>query len=185
MTQGIFKNPEERKEKIRQTMIIKGLKPIVTDETRRKQSEAKIGKPSVVKGMHWKIKDTSRMYKFPKGNRFRNNGFKGKHHTKESIDLISKNRKGKMIKEDHPRWKGGYDRKINNLKKKEKLAGRPRPKFCEICNKERIICYDHDHKTGKFRGWICDKCNMAIGLADDNTEILKNMINYLNKDFST
>lgn len=58
---------------------------------------------------------------------------------------------------------------------------------CAICNsfethdKHGVLAVDHDHKTGKIRGLLCFKCNTALGSVDDNIEILKNMINYLNK----
>ena len=45
-----------------------------------------------------------------------------------------------------------------------------------------IVC-DHDHKTGKIRGYICDNCNTGMGRAKDNVEILQNWIEWLKKDF--
>lgn len=53
---------------------------------------------------------------------------------------------------------------------------------CVICKKPLPydkIDADHDHKTGKFRGLLCRKCNTAIGLFDDSPEILQNAIFYL------
>jgi len=52
---------------------------------------------------------------------------------------------------------------------------------CDICHKEikTYSAVDHDHKTGKIRSLLCRKCNLGLGAAKDNTEILKNMINYL------
>ncbi len=40
---------------------------------------------------------------------------------------------------------------------------------------------DHCHKTLKFRGILCNGCNTALGLAQDNIEKLQKMINYLTK----
>ena len=41
------------------------------------------------------------------------------------------------------------------------------------------FCLDHDHATGQFRGWLCVKCNQALGLMQDNTDTLRNAIAYL------
>jgi predicted ATP-binding protein involved in virulence len=52
---------------------------------------------------------------------------------------------------------------------------------CVICgkNKNRRLCIDHDHTTGKIRGLLCRECNMALGYVQDETTVLKNMIEYL------
>jgi hypothetical protein len=71
-------------------------------------------------------------------------------------------------------WKGG----ISALYRR-KHATRKKPEQCEICGALGTICCDHNHQTGKFRGWICHRCNFAIGLVKDNTETLNSMINYL------
>jgi len=52
---------------------------------------------------------------------------------------------------------------------------------CEICGGSTRIAYDHDHNTGKFRGWLCMKCNTTLGLVGDDVKILKKMISYLEK----
>lgn len=51
---------------------------------------------------------------------------------------------------------------------------------CKVCKSKERLHVDHCHKTGKFRGILCAKCNKALGLLNDSTEQLQNMINYLN-----
>lgn len=34
---------------------------------------------------------------------------------------------------------------------------------CEICGKACNLCYDHNHATGEFRGWLCSHCNLILG----------------------
>ena len=39
---------------------------------------------------------------------------------------------------------------------------------CEVCETECELCYDHDHSTGLFRGWLCQRCNSGIGQFQDD-----------------
>jgi hypothetical protein len=34
---------------------------------------------------------------------------------------------------------------------------------CNVCGASDNLCIDHDHKTGKVRGCLCSKCNIALG----------------------
>jgi len=57
---------------------------------------------------------------------------------------------------------------------------------CDICNihvdeLNKTLCVDHNHNTGNVRALLCSKCNSALGFVDENKNILKNMINYLDK----
>jgi len=55
---------------------------------------------------------------------------------------------------------------------------------CAICAKklsedEGIL--DHNHFTGSVRGILCNKCNLGIGLFEDNPEYLIVAANYVNE----
>lgn len=43
------------------------------------------------------------------------------------------------------------------------------------------LAVDHCHKTGKIRGLLCFKCNMAIGLLKDDVGTLTEAVRYLNE----
>ena len=82
-------------------------------------------------------------------------------------------------KEIRNKWASGWAKKnrqkLYEQKQKRKIAkaGRPKPERCEICDKKpwRMV-FDHDHKTGEFRGWICHGCNTALGHVKDDPGIL-------------
>jgi hypothetical protein len=68
-------------------------------------------------------------------------------------------------------------------RKRERLAGSPRPVACDVCKSpgygQQGIVFDHDHATGTFRGWLCNSCNVILGHAQDNTERLLQLALYL------
>lgn len=60
---------------------------------------------------------------------------------------------------------------------------------CAICKKhqsnfKKVLAVDHSHKTGKVRKLLCHKCNNAIGLFLDNSQICYNAGDYL-REFNT
>ena len=90
--------------------------------------------------------------------------------------------KQNVSKENNWRWNGGSVASLERKKKmQEEKAGRPKPKNCEICNSSSRICFDHNHNTGRFRGWICHKCNVILGLSNENYDVLLSLSNYLKK----
>lgn len=56
--------------------------------------------------------------------------------------------------------------------------------LCAICMKELTETphIDHCHATGKVRGLLCRKCNLAIGHFDDNIRALRRAAWYLERD---
>lgn len=59
---------------------------------------------------------------------------------------------------------------------------------CKACGKtetrtaQGTICHlhvDHDHKTGRIRGLLCNRCNMALGYAQDDPNILEALASYI------
>ncbi|MFI5397590.1 MAG: endonuclease domain-containing protein [Candidatus Binatia bacterium] len=54
-----------------------------------------------------------------------------------------------------------------------------RAPFCAICGGTHRICLDHDHKTGAFRGWLCNACNRALGMLKDDPAILRRAADYI------
>tara|TARA_R110000764_G_C10705376_1_gene345871 strand:+ start:74 stop:487 length:414 start_codon:yes stop_codon:yes gene_type:complete len=54
-----------------------------------------------------------------------------------------------------------------------------KPLGCEICKTERKLFPDHCHTTKEHRGWLCIRCNTAIGQLGDNIKGINRAISYL------
>ena len=58
---------------------------------------------------------------------------------------------------------------------------------CAICGTDvpggghKNLYVDHNHNTGKVRGLLCRNCNLMIGYAKDNNDILEAAIKYLGR----
>lgn len=46
-------------------------------------------------------------------------------------------------------------------------------------NINKVLCVDHNHKTGEIRGLLCGLCNSGIGHFKDKIKLLKKAIKYL------
>ena len=60
---------------------------------------------------------------------------------------------------------------------------RPMPLVCECCGlkSKRTLVLDHDHVTGAFRGWLCHRCNLAIGILGDTIIAVGKALRYLRR----
>jgi hypothetical protein len=61
------------------------------------------------------------------------------------------------------------------------------PRICAICGSATNLVRDHDHDTGRCRGWLCNRCNMVFGHVEGlsiyalkwkELEIMKAMLAY-------
>jgi len=66
----------------------------------------------------------------------------------------------------------------------------PMSQYCDCCGIENVpikghryqkFCLDHNPEKGIFRGWLCRKCNVAIGLLGDDVAGLQRALAYLQK----
>ena len=61
---------------------------------------------------------------------------------------------------------------------------------CAICEKEfnnelksEMAHVDHDHKTNKVRELLCNKCNLILGLSNEDIYRLYKTISYIHKHY--
>jgi hypothetical protein len=57
---------------------------------------------------------------------------------------------------------------------------------CGICKEvfTKTPHVDHNHETGQRRGLLCSDCNQALGQLKEDTQRMRNMIEYI-REYST
>ena len=66
-----------------------------------------------------------------------------------------------------------------------KIKPHNEPFECPICSKRTIagvtskVVLEHDHSSGKIRGWVCDSCNTGIGRFKDSKDLLERAIKFI------
>lgn len=56
-------------------------------------------------------------------------------------------------------------------------------KGCGVCGGFVELCFDHDHETNAFRGLLCRRCNMGLGLIGDTKEAIQRTLQYLERTY--
>ena len=51
---------------------------------------------------------------------------------------------------------------------------------CAICpSKSGILNVDHDHKTGKVRKLLCNRCNRVLGILEEDEKLILSVLDYV------
>jgi hypothetical protein len=96
-------------------------------------------------------------------------------------------------------WKkrAGYSSWQVYKRQQETIAGGERPTICDACGRGGKIVFDHCHSGNRhardrttkalshFRGWLCERCNVALGMADNNPEIPRQLADYISRYHQT
>jgi len=92
--------------------------------------------------------------------------------------------------EEHKQASLDYSTKINRLKKTGVTDEQYQAKLeaqkglCAICYNtcSKQLAADHNHTTGLFRGLLCNRCNRALGYFQDDPNLLKNAVRYMEEN---
>lgn len=101
---------------------------------------------------------------------------KRKYHQKNREVLNAKKREYRRMFPEKERDSGWRKRGIDPSEAKRALN---QFQECAICNNRDNLVPDHDHNTGKVRGILCNKCNLGIGLFNDDSLALTKAADYL------
>lgn len=52
---------------------------------------------------------------------------------------------------------------------------------CACCGSETKLVVDHNHTTGAIRELLCNNCNTALGLLNEDISIIQQLENYIRK----
>ncbi len=86
--------------------------------------------------------------------------------------------KDNFAREPRSLCKGCSRRLDREARELRRLNPPPEPSHCPGCNvwmEKKDMRLHHSHKTGKFLCYVCDKCNLSMGCANDDPETLYNL----------
>lgn len=108
-------------------------------------------------------------------------------------EWYKRHKKEELLKANKRNLKNKEDNRKKTLKRKYSLSHenwleiwKNQSGKCAICgevfNNPSDACVDHNHETGKVRGLLCKKCNLALGLFNDDIKNMMTAVEYLEKE---
>ena len=98
-----------------------------------------------------------------------------KRYREKNIESINTKSRGTHIKHKYGITLKQYDKMF------EDQGG-----ICKICSGVNIngrrLSIDHNHKTGKVRGLLCQRCNLELGFIEKHANDLERILKYLRGD---
>lgn len=105
-----------------------------------------------------------------------------------SVSSFSRHSGAKYLRPECRECSNQLSRDRKSLRKQ--YGDAPEGYACPICFKTAdqlvgkagragVWVLDHDHKSRTFRGYLCHGCNRGIGTFNDDVELLKRAIKYL------
>ena len=82
-------------------------------------------------------------------------------------------------------WKKLNREKVQQMRIRWKYGVSEKPDVCDVCGgtstNGKRIAVDHDHSTKRVRGFLCNGCNVAIGMVKEDPDRLRRLAEYLEK----
>lgn len=116
-------------------------------------------------------------------NRERINAQRRRRYQESPDALLTKNQKWRVV--NQPKITSRRRLKVFGTDGEQMYAAQQGR--CAICDvvmerkgRRRYSAHlDHDHGTGRVRGWLCSRCNLGIGGFEDDATLLQKAVNYL------
>lgn len=74
-----------------------------------------------------------------------------------------------------------YNRMLTEQSAKCAICSQPETQLHHKTGLPYQLSVDHSHKTEQVRALLCNRCNRTLGMVDDDIQLLKDMITYLEK----
>ena len=134
-----------------------------------------------------------RKYCTPKcGARHRDKEIRAYHRAYHQANREKKNERSKQFRRER-----GYEQNIKLMAYKYGFTVEwyvteiaKREGLCDICGQPqppdyrgvvKALSVDHDHVTGRVRGFLCSHCNIALGGFKDNIDSISRAVAYLQR----
>lgn len=93
--------------------------------------------------------------------------------------LLQAQKVGWMFCAEHRRWATWMRYKYDLTSEGAAALLTIKADGCFACGSTERMVLDHCHKINKVRGWLCNKCNVILGMADDDVDRLAALIAYV------